>query len=208
MNVYKKYFGVTRMTQLPYDPRLKSRAMAYAILPVIGGLFAASIVATLIPALTFGSGIERDPLMRILPSQFFFWEIQYNLQAHYSNRALDAKVHTTFHVAEAAFVAILVAGVIGAFWIYNIWIKRSDGLTTEKGDAHWQTPEELASPEDPKDRLLPHGYDIRRGFAKADRAKRGAQSEAAARRRSERSIYVADEKATIGAAGAQREQSR
>jgi hypothetical protein len=200
MNVYRRYFGVTRMTQLPYDPRLQARAAAYAIIPITASLFVASMIATLIPALTFGSAIERDPLLRILPSQFVFWELQFNWLAHFPNPALDAKVHMTFHIAEGAFLIILAAGAIGTFWTYSRWVGRSDGLTTEKGDAHWQTPEELGSPEDPKDRLLPSGYDIRRGFAKDDRTKRSERAEAAARRRSERKIYVADEKATIAAA--------
>jgi hypothetical protein len=193
VGIYDKYFKVVTMTRLPPDPRVRARALAFALLCDGLGMILAFEVPTLVLDVLLGSRLPGATLDRFLPTSFVFWEIDYDLGVTYKSAALDAMVHNAFHVAQVAGTVTFFLGLVAGVFAYRMWCNRTDGLTTERGDARWMLPEDLLDIERPEDSLLPDNYDLRRGFSRDHRAERGIRTERAAALHQAREIATQDD---------------
>lgn len=177
-SVYDGIYGVTEMMQLPSDPRKAKRANEKALPLWLFTWIVPLVLVTLVPALVYGARIEPDVALRFIPGIGLWWLWKYDLGARYADPRLTTEVHLVFIIA----IAMAVAGGLGiailAMRRYRYWLKRDDDLTTEHGSSRWQAPEDFvaSAKRDPRDNLLPEGYDIFRGFSAEDHHDRLAQS--------------------------------
>ena len=188
-NLYTPYYGVTEMTKFPRDPRRRQRAWQNFITAMLPGLTLALGVLTWIPAIAFGARIEPDPLIRLLPGVGFYWLYKYDF-ATYTNPETARQVHLVLDIAEAAALIVAAIGSYYAWRVFDRWLLDATGLSTEHGSDRWALPEDLLAPERQQDRLLPEGYDLRRGFSKKDKLALLRSKELSHKLRADRAIMA------------------
>lgn len=188
-NLYSPYYGVTEMTKFPRDPRRRDRAWRHCMAAMIPGFILSLGVLTWIPAIAFGARIEPNPLIRLIPGVGLFWLYKFNF-ATYSNPTTALEVHRVFGAAEAAALAVAAIGGYYSWRVFEKWLLDATGLSTEHGSDRWALPEDLLAPERQQDRLLPEGYDLRRGFSKKDKLALLRSKELSDKLRADRAIVA------------------
>jgi type IV secretory pathway TraG/TraD family ATPase VirD4 len=176
-SIYEPYYGLVKMTRLPPDPRIRSRAAGKAFATgVLGLLLLTPWLGTIIVGTRLGALIESNPTRRIFP----FWQIMYWLQFNrdYKSHALTELVRGSFTLA---FYAMSAGAVLSLIWVvvtYMNALHDRTKLSNEKGSDDWATPEEIAALglQDPNEAILPAGYDIFKGFSRQHRAQRRARA--------------------------------
>lgn len=177
MSLYDGHYKLVAMTKLATDPRVKKRANGRAFGTLLFGLLITCLIGNLSVAvlLHWDRILGSSPItMLCAPWHIFQWSLDYFWHT-YPSPTIDAFVHHAFTEAWIITLSAFFCTIVWTRLEYVTGLRDHSNLTTEKGDADWASPEEIAEAE-----LLPLDYDLYKGF---NAATIRAMDEAAARAR-------------------------